>query len=56
EAGAGWQVHRSHWVAENAVVKGERIGSAARLTTADGRDLPVSRRYLPDLRKRGLLS
>lgn len=56
EAGAGLQVHRSHWVAENAVVKAERSGSAARLTTADGRDLPVSRRYLPDLRKRGLLS
>jgi len=55
EAGAGVQIHRSHWVAEDAVARVERSGSAARLTTRDGRELPVSRTYVPALRARGLL-
>jgi len=55
EAGDGFQIHRSHWVASDAITRVVRAGSAARLTTTDGRELPVSRTYVPELRQRGLL-
>lgn len=55
EAGAGFQIHRSHWVAEDAIAGARRKGSAAELTTCDGRALPVSRTYLPVLKEKGLL-
>ena len=56
EAGAGFQIHRSHWVAEGAIHAVQRKSSAAEVTTTDGRTLPVSRSYLPVLKEKGLLS
>lgn len=55
EAGNGFQIHRSHWVADSAVVAAKRKNSAAELTLSDGRTLPVSRTYLPVLKEKGLL-
>ena len=52
----GMQVHRSHWVANQAVVSGVRKGDRAVLTLNDGRDIPVSRTYLTDVKDAGLLS
>jgi DNA-binding LytR/AlgR family response regulator len=51
----GRQVHRSYWVAQCAVVGVERDGHRARLVLTDGARIPVSRTYLPALRKAGWL-
>ncbi len=51
----GLQVHRSHWVAREAIVKVTRGKDRAVLTLCDGTRIPVSRRYLPALRDSGLL-
>ena len=55
EAGPGFQVHRSHWVAEGAVTAAHRKNAAAEVTLRDGRTLPVSRTYVPSLKEKGLL-
>ncbi|CUH75396.1 Response regulator of the LytR/AlgR family protein [Tritonibacter multivorans] len=55
EAGGGFQIHRSHWVADGAVTAAQRKSSAAEVTLSDGRALPVSRTYLPVLKEKGLL-
>lgn len=52
----GLQVHRSHWVALGAVRAARRDGARAILTLSDGRDIPVSRTYLPAIREAGLLT
>lgn len=52
---AGLQVHRSHWVARDAIRAARRKGDTAVLTLVDGSEIPVSRRYIPDLRAAGLL-
>ncbi|MCU0800989.1 MAG: LytTR family transcriptional regulator [Rhodobacteraceae bacterium] len=51
----GLQVHRSHWVARAAVTAAERRGDGALLTLTNGAAIPVSRAYVPALRKAGLL-
>jgi len=51
----GRQVHRSYWVARRAVTSVERDGYRTRLVLATGEQIPVSRTYLPALRKAGWL-
>jgi len=51
----GRQVHRSYWVAQDAVAGVERDGHRTRLVLNDGARIPVSRTYLPALRKAGWL-
>ena len=53
---AGMQVHRSWWVALNAVAGARRAGRRYRLELDDGTVVPVSDRYLGLARKRGLLA
>jgi len=57
EVGAtpGLQVHRSHWVALDAVASARRDGARAILTLTTGAEIPVSRTYLPAVRDAGLL-
>jgi len=49
----GAQVHRSWWVARDAVVEAERGDGRAILTLKDGSKVPVSRTYAKVLRERG---
>lgn len=51
----GLQIHRSHWVAENAIAKVSRENGKTQVHTSGGPVLPVSRTYLPELKARGLL-
>lgn len=51
----GLQVHRSHWVATNAITSVRREGARAILTMAGGHEIPVSRSYIPTIREAGLL-
>lgn len=51
----GLQIHRSHWVALAAVARVRRDGARAILTLTDGREVPVSRTFLPDVKGAGLL-
>lgn len=51
----GLQVHRSHWVALSAVAGVRRNGDGAILALRDGGEVPVSRRYMPDIRAAGLM-
>jgi hypothetical protein len=51
----GQQVHRSHWVARAAVAAVERDGPRTTLRLTDGARVPVSRSFLPALRKAGWL-
>lgn len=46
---AGRQVHRSWWVADEAVERFERAGRAGSVRLRDGRRVPVSQRYLQDV-------
>ncbi|WP_406870827.1 LytTR family DNA-binding domain-containing protein [Thioclava sp. 'Guangxiensis'] len=49
----GLQVHRSHWVAEEAVAEGRKLNSKAELTLRNGAVIPVSRTYLSDAEDAG---
>ena len=50
----GLQVHRSHWVARNAVARVERrSGGRVVLRLVNGSRVPVSRSFAPMLRSRG---
>lgn len=51
----GMQVHRSHWVAKAAISATRRDGDRAILTLTNKDEIPASRRYLPALKKAGLL-
>ncbi|MFT5065784.1 MAG: hypothetical protein ACJAXK_002486 [Yoonia sp.] len=51
----GMQVHRSHWVATAAIIAARRDGDRAILTLTNNDEIPASRRYLPALKKAGLL-
>ncbi len=55
EGTPGLQVHRSHWVATNAVAAARRVDGKVVLTLHDGQDLPVSRTYVAAVRRAGLL-
>ena len=50
----GLQIHRSHWVARDAVVRTHRTGGKLSLELSNGMQLPVSRGYLPAVRAAGL--
>jgi hypothetical protein len=52
----GGQVHRGAWAASAGVVAAERDGRAWRLVLAGGTRLPVSSRFVADLRARGWLN
>jgi DNA-binding LytR/AlgR family response regulator len=56
EAGSikGLQIHRSHWVAHNAVVKTHRSDGRLSLELKNGLRLPVSRGFLRQVRAAGL--
>ena len=49
----GAQVHRSWWIARDAVTDAERGDGRATLTLKDGSQVPVSRTYARLLRERG---
>ena len=51
---AGLQIHRSHWVARDAVVKVHRSEGKLILELSNGLKLPVSRGYLPAAKEAGL--
>lgn len=52
----GLQVHRSHWVALDAVRRGMRQAGKPVLELENGALVPVSRSYLEAVRKAGLLN
>lgn len=52
----GGQVHRSHWVAWDAVAAAEREGARLFLRLVDGGRVPVSRSFLDVVAARGFLS
>lgn len=47
---AGFQIHRSHWVAKSAVEKLTTKGTVAQVTLKDGRALNISQSRLPDFK------
>ncbi len=51
----GLQVHRSHWVARDAVAGSGRRGERVVLRLVDGTELPVSRAKLREVREAGLI-
>lgn len=51
----GLQVHRSHWVAAEAVASGGRESGKVVLRLSDGGQVPVSRTYLAAVQSRGWL-
>lgn len=51
----GLQVHRSHWVARDAVAGVRRDGDRAILALNVGGDIPASRSHIPALKAAGLL-
>ncbi|NKX44179.1 LytTR family DNA-binding domain-containing protein [Roseicyclus persicicus] len=55
EALPGHRIHRSHWVAEGAILRIRAEGRRHLAELGDGTALPVSRAYLDDLRAAGLL-
>lgn len=50
----GLQVHRSHWVARDAVAGTERRGGRLMLRMSDGAELPVSRNRIGLVKEAGL--
>lgn len=48
-------VHRSHWVARSAIVSAQKVGGYWRLHLSNGLEVPVSRKYQPNLEDAGLL-
>jgi DNA-binding LytR/AlgR family response regulator len=52
----GLQIHRSHWVAHDAVMTVRRTGETAIVTLINGHEVPVSRRFVPALRQAGLFA
>lgn len=55
EGVAGAQVHRSHWIAWDAVTGVDRRGGNLVLRMADGGSIPVSRNHREKLEERGLI-
>jgi len=52
---AGAQVHRSHWVAWDAITAARREGDRAILTLKTGTEIPVSRANLGKIKDAGFL-
>lgn len=53
--GQGLRVHRSYWVAEDALAGARRHRQSWRLRLIDGREVPVGRTYRAQLREAGWL-
>lgn len=53
---AGLQIHRSHWVANDAVEKAVRRDGKLHLKLRDGTELPVSRGFQAAVKEAGLLA
>jgi hypothetical protein len=51
----GLRVHRSHWVALDAVAGARRTGDRAMLLLTDGAEIPVSRANMPAAKAAGLV-
>jgi len=51
----GLQVHRSHWVSPEAVMRSRRDNGRDLLDMADGAAVPVSRKFKPAAKEAGLL-
>jgi hypothetical protein len=51
----GTQIHRSHWIAVDAVAGVSRAGGKVTVTLKDGRSLPVSRGYMDQAKAAGLV-
>ena len=51
----GVQVHRSHWVAIEAVTRVTRVGGKVTVELSNGTVVPVSRGYLPGVKAAGLV-
>jgi hypothetical protein len=51
----GLRVHRSHWVAEQAVTHASRDGARVMLHLVQGNPVPVSRTYMLEVERRGWL-
>lgn len=49
----GLQIHRSHWVALDAIARAVRADGKLSIELTDGRRLPVSRSYAPAVRQAG---
>ncbi len=47
----GVRIHRSHWVAVDAIANTRKSGDRLFVILKDGRELPVSRSYLADVRE-----
>ena len=58
ETGAvtGLQIHRSHWVARDAVVRAQRNEGKLSLELSNGMRLPVSRGFLQAVKQAGLVA
>ncbi len=52
----GLQVHRSHWVANEAIVEARRVGDRAILKMTHGPEIPASRSYISELRDAGIFA
>lgn len=53
-SGQGLQVHRSHWVAQQAITQHRREGARDVLVMSDGADVPVSRSFRSAAQEAGL--
>jgi len=51
----GLRTHRSHWVAEDAIVDARREEGRVVLVLKNGAEVPVSRKYRPDVEDSGLI-
>lgn len=51
----GIHTHRSHWVARNAIRHARRDGGRWVVTLSNGDEIPVSRKYQPELEAAGLI-
>ncbi|MCF6301954.1 MAG: LytTR family transcriptional regulator [Devosiaceae bacterium] len=56
EGTKGFQIHRSHWVAENAIKSIQRKNGKVFLVAENLLELPVSRTYVKVLKESGLLT
>ena len=52
----GFCVHRSHWVARSAIAGAVKVGGYWRLHLTNGQEVPVSRKYQPNLEESGVLA
>jgi DNA-binding LytR/AlgR family response regulator len=55
QAADGLQVHRSHWVATNAVAQHRRVQGRDFLVLKSGDEIPVSRSFRPAVIEAGLI-